>query len=531
MSQSKAIFFGVVLMALHLLCCLAVVQRSPAPKSTFHHFDQQLLRYPFVFQQVRKGVGSPIEDLLPMDVQDVEEWSWEQDIETYKNSLPLYLIIPSVVPTMCGISLWTMRMSGVVTLLLSSFFLFDLTRKMTNRTSGMVAVFFFTMSPAVWQSILIPAPFLSVMLGVLFCLWTLWNSQFGLHLIWMTLSGIAFGVLPRFGETAGDAIPPILLVVPMIAMYLGTTMWRGGWKGVASTFWFLLPSWYLFPFAWLRRQMERYIWDEAHVASGNKSLFSEMYGEVFNLVQSLLMPSIFVLTLYAIWGVRRQRWQIIWLLSGVFVLFVSAVWSDKSYDYYLSSMVPILMIIVGLNFAWDRKKYVYGLCAVISFGTWLTLRHWDIPAVQRNAPAIFLQDTGVGNWQASPSRMFRHWRQVAVTSQPKRDEIARWLLRDEGRTLLDDLEADTLVLVFDSPNSDVIQYIGSIIRPDILFHRSAIGYSQSMTKRLRQHYDKVYAMMSNSVQYPCSLESGLTLKKSIRKAQDVCIWEIAGRSH
>ena len=515
-------------MVFHLLCSLAAIQRSPAPQSTFHQFDQQQLRYPFIFRQLRKGVGSPIEDLVPRELQNTEEWSWHQDVEIYKNSLPLYLMIPSVVPTVLGISLWTVRIGNIVTLLIASFLLFEVTRKMASRTSGLVAVFFFTMNPAVWQSILIPAPFLSIMMGVLLCLWTLWNSQFGARPLWMALSGIAFGILPLFGETAGDAIPPTLVVFPMLVLYLCAVMWTRGWKGAVAIVSLLVPVWLLFPVEWLSHQMERYIWSEAQATAGETSLVDGMYGEVFNLGQSLMMPSIFALVLWSIWGIRKRTWQALWLLSGVVVLFGSAVWSHKSYDYYLSAMIPVLMIVVGVHFTKDWKQYAYGLCAVISAGTWLTLRHWDSPTVRTSVPSVFLQDRGLGQWQASPLRMFRHWRQAGGMSQPRRDRMAGWLLNDEGRQLLDGLQTEALVLVFDSPESDVIHYIGSIVRQDVLFHRTALGYSQPITQQLRQHHDHVYVMMSNSVQRPCALEGGLILKRSIRKAEDVCIWEIEG---
>lgn len=222
-SVTGVIFF---VMLVHLVISLLVVQRYPAPIPTFHQFDQQLLNYPFVMRGEYKGSGSPIEDIAPAEIALNAPWVMEQQISVYKNAKPLYLLLSALPASIFGVSFYTLRMGGIAVLICAVVLLFDLLRRIKGRTAGLIGVVAFSCAPIAWQSILIPAPFLAIICGVLLCLWSVWNSQFFTVRWASTLTGISLGILPFWGETAGDSIPALLVCIPMVFCYGLVAGWK-----------------------------------------------------------------------------------------------------------------------------------------------------------------------------------------------------------------------------------------------------------------------------------------------------------------
>ena len=124
--------------------------------------------------------------------------------------------------------------------------------------------------------------------------------------------------------------------------------------------------------------------------------------------------------------------------------------------------------------------------------------------------------------------MFQHWRRPVDASQKKRDSIAFWLLQEEGADILKRIPEHSLVLIYDSPNSDVVHHSAKISRPDLLFHRISIGGIKKSTQDVMGNYSSVYMLMTNDVRYPCAVDGAMRVEESIRKAESVCLWKVSG---
>jgi 4-amino-4-deoxy-L-arabinose transferase-like glycosyltransferase len=529
MKAKRAIGVIAVVMVLHLTTSWYVVHNSPAPISTFHYFDQQLLNYPQVLRGILQGSGSPIEDVLPNAMNSIEPWDIQQQNSVYKNAVPLYLIVSALPATIFGISLASLRMGSFMLFALAGVLLFDLLRLMKNSSAGLIGTLALFFTPMVWQSILIPAPFLGLVCGVLLCLWSLWRTSFFTRPLVSIISSLALCILPLWGETAGDAMPALLICFPMSIFFMVVSLWKQKGKSVLGILGFLLFLWLYFPYSWLQFQFLHYVIDEARIHSTSvNTIWNNAYIVLYNLSQSLLVPSLFCLFIFSCLFSRTQRWLQLWLLCGGIPLIVAATLSQKNYDYYISAIIPLIIISIGLNYERDWRRYIYAVLGGLTIVSWFFLRHIDSKVFQFTVPSILYQDQNVLNSNVSSSHMFQHWRKPIDSVQQKRNAIASWLLKGEGFEILQSIPQDSLVLVSDSPNSDVVQYSATIARSDLLFHRTSKGVIREITQELIGYFPNVYVMMSNGVENPCQLDREIILIDSIRKAEDVCLWEITG---
>jgi hypothetical protein len=355
----------------------------------------------------------------------------------------------------------------------------------------------------------------------------LWNSRYFEKLGWSLAAGCAIVLLPRWGESAGDAIPPLLVVAPMTVVYCLISILKKKGSVLLGLVPFLCVVIFIFPFEWLEMQFLHYVLDEANLTKmdGN-SVYFGIRSVIYNCAQSLMLPTLFILALTGMIFPRKRGISYLWLMSGVFPIFIAASLSQKNYDYYLSAVLPVLWVLIAQNSQRGWQSILCRSFLLYSAISWVGLRHLDIDELSIHIPTYVLQDINITEVRIPSQHMFQSWRQTGQRDQIKRDEVAHWLQKGEGNSLLAALPTQSLVLVYDSDFSDVIQVLSSIQRPDILFHKTSKGRPVAITQHLVSHYEHGFVAMGNSVSQPCALPFNWEAVKSIRKAESMCLWKI-----
>ena len=511
-----------VLLLGHVLVSVGWVSRIPAPESTFHNHDLALVYHPKIFRGENWAPMLPVAELTPpswpgygpYDLFSGILTNGERGFRSYRVFTPIHYVVSSLPAVVAGVSLMTVRIGPAVVLCLLALAAFDIGRLLTRthrssgHAAGLLSAIAVTCVPVGWMGVVIGLPTLGNMTGVTLAIWAMVRSD-GLRRIgWAAVAGLLVALASRWGESAGDGLlsmatlaGPVTLSLLLALARLLTRREVRGLLGAAVAVWI---AYTLLELEWFQWHLERYVLDEARLSSSSdipallERAASNLHAYQRALTWSLIGLSGTVISatgsLLLLRRVRQQPLILVVIaapLSGLLALAISA----KGHDYYAAPVVPALMIAgaSGVTLLPGRLRVFSGAAAVWLLSSWLVSAHLDTKAL---AP---VRCTNVVTWglAGDPTRClgllqgreekvypwFRIWRKLPDRQVKRRRDIGLWLTRGGGRSWLDGLGPDTLVLL-QAPQGanggfDVVHMIGQSERPDLIFQRVAVGPPQN----------------------------------------------------
>jgi len=313
------------------------------------------------------------------------------------------------------------------------------------------------------------------------------------------------GVASWMGESAGDAVQVLVVVVPTLVVggiwgVLSRGTLRERLRAVLGLAVGLGTARASVDLPWILRHTQGYILSEA--AGGRQNAgFVAFLGKVpgvlgenlvdgyaETLVWSLLTPvGAAVVGLGVLAGLIGRQWAVVlWALVGPMSLLVVLSMPEKTGDYYLLAAVPGLVMAAAVGLASLRRA---GMMVLLGGGiplasVLLTVVHLDLPFTHRfvcnPVGALGLLQDPMACASVDPHPKIRPTlriaREIAGAPEAKRMAVAQWLTGPHMESVLAQIPSDSVIWVVGMGQSpvDIAEVVMLTQRSDVLVRRVAV---------------------------------------------------------
>lgn len=487
--------------------------RDPTPFRTFHAFDVTLARTVKVMRGEAWAQALPVADLVPntwYGYGPPQMWAavpgnTSEVDNMYKKQQPLFFLMAGAVPAALGLGPVTLRMGPMSVLWLMAALLGWTAHRLAGPRGLVAAVVLTLLLPTGWQTAMMSLPGLGMMCGAALVLAAVVASDGLRSLPGAVAVGACVAVASWMGESAGDTVQSLAVVLPAVVAGGAWGVLRRGTLGqrlsaVVGMALALGIARACIDVPWILRHTEGYILSEASGGGRPPDLWSFVHRAstevAYNLVNgyfetlawSLLTPSGAVVVVLGLLGglLAARRGQVVWALAGPAALLVLLSIPEKTGDYYALAGIPGIVLAASLGLSRLRAP---GMLALAASGLALTVVHATVVHLDlRWTQWAICTPTG-GLWllqdplACAPTRpdpkirpTFRIARELPGSPETRRLAVNQWLNGLEMSEIWPQIPTGSVIWVVGGNQGpmDTAQVVALTRRPDLLVRQVAI---------------------------------------------------------